>query len=249
MKSKFKVLAGAVIAMTLVFSTVYISKSNIAKAETAGSTVEQVTTITASGEGAIEAAPDVAYVSIGVVTEGKELAKVQAENADKMAKVMASLTKLGIKKEEIKTSNYNVNPKYEWNDKTGVSTIVGYTVNNTLDVTVNDITKTGTILDSAVASGSNSINGVRFALKNETELYNKALELAVKDAKAKAAAMGKGLGITNIQPYKITEISNRNTPVYYNAKTESMDAARAATPISEGELKVTANVSVEFSFK
>lgn len=248
MKSKRNILIGAFAAAALLFSTFMVSKNNVVEANTGTADTSQVRTITASGEGAIQASPDVAYVSVGVITEGKELAKVQADNTDKMTKVMASLTKLGIKKEEIKTTGYNVSPKYEWNEKTSVSTIVGYTVSNTLEVTVNDITKTGSLLDAAVASGSNTIYGVRFGLKNQTTLYNQALEIAVKDAKAKAAAMGKGLSITNIQPLKITEVSNRNTPVFYEGATASMDVAKATTPISQGELKVTANVTVEFSF-
>lgn len=248
MKSKRNILIATFAAAALLFSTVMVSRNNIVEANTLNADVAQVRTITSSGEGAINASPDVAYVNIGVVTEGKELSKVQAENSDKMTKVMASITKLGIKKEEIKTVGYNVNPKYEWNEKTGTSTITGYTVSNTLEVTINDITKTGSLLDAAVASGSNSVNSVRFALKNQTELYNQALELAVKDAKAKASAMGKGLSISNIQPFKITEVSNRNTPVFYESNAVAFDSAKVSTPISGGELKVSATVTVEFSF-
>ena len=248
MKSKRNILIAAFAAAALLFSTVMVSRNNIVEANTLNADVTQVRTITSSGEGAINASPDVAYVNIGVITEGKELSKVQAENSDKMTKVMASITKLGIKKEDIKTVGYNVNPKYEWNEKTGTSTITGYTVSNTLEVTINDITKTGSLLDAAVASGSNSVNSVRFALKNQTELYNQALELAVKDAKAKASAMGKGLSISNIQPYKITEVSNRNVPVFYESSAMAFDTAKASTPISEGALKVSATVTVEFSF-
>lgn len=247
MKSKRNVLIGAFAAAALILSTIAITNNNVVEANTLSTDAAEVRTITAYGEGAIEASPDVAYVSVGVITEGKELAKVQAENAEKMTKVTTSLTNLGIKKEEIKTTSYSVNPKYVWDEKTGESSIAGYTVTNVLEVTINDISKTGTILDTVVANGSNSVNSVRFGIKNQTDLYNKALEIAVKDAKAKAEAMGKGLSITNIQPYKITEVSNRNTPVYY--ESAAMDLAKSATPISQGQLKVSASVSVEFSFK
>lgn len=249
MKSKLNIFIASFAVVALLFSAVALSKDNVAKAGTVAADTTDVRVITASGEGAIEAAPDVAYISIGVITEGKELSKVQADNAAKMSTVMASLTKLGIKKEEIKTTAYNVSPKYDWNQSTGVSTIIGYTVSNTLDVTINDITKTGSILDAVVANGSNSINSVRFGLKNETELYNKALELAVKDAKAKATAMGKGLGITVVGVSKVSEVSNRTTPIYYERDAAMKSEAQAVTPISEGQLKISASVSVEFSFK
>jgi uncharacterized protein len=249
MKSKFYILLGAFGIIALVFATILVSRNSISNVGTTSSAASQVKTITASGEGVIEAVPNVAYVNLGVVTEGKELAQVQKGNSDKMAKVIASLTKLGIRKEDIKTTNYNVNPKYDYNQNTGVSTIIGYTVSNTLEVTINDITKTGNLLDEVVASGSNSVNSVIFGLKDKTVLYNQALELAVKDAKAKATAMGKGSGISSIQVSKVTEVSNINTPVYFERSAAAMDVAKQATPISEGELKVTANVTVEFSFK
>lgn len=252
MKSKVKIFLGAFVGVTLLFSTIMISRNNIVEAgtvKTVKTDVDQVKTITASGEGSVKITPDVAYVSIGVITENKVLSNAQSENSEKMTKVMASLTELGIKKEDIKTTNYNVNPKYEWNSTTGVSTIVGYTVSNILEITINDIAKTGNLLDKVVDSGSNNINSIRFGLKDESALYNQALEFAVKDAKAKAVAMGSGLGITNIQPVKITEVSSRNTPVYYDMGAVAMEAAKASTPVSEGELKITANVSIEFSFK
>jgi uncharacterized protein YggE len=234
--------------LALLFSTISLSKNNVVEADTVSQPPSEVRTITASGKGAIEAIPDVAYVNIGVITEGVELSKVQTDNAEKMTNVIASLTELGIKKEEIKTTSYNVNPNYNWDEKTGKSNIVGYTVNNTLVVTINEINKTGNLLDKVVANGSNSISSIRFGIKNETELYNQALELAVKDARAKAEAMGKGLGINNIIPFKITESSNRYTPVY-NERNAAMDAAKATTPISGGELEISASVSIEFSFK
>lgn len=248
MKAKVNIFMGTFIMATILFSVSMISKNNIVEADTLTNNIVQMRTITTSGEGTIEATPDVAYISIGVITEGLELSSIQSENSEKMAKVFEILTQFGIEKDEIKTKNYSVNPKYEINQSTGKSNIVGYTVNNTLEVTINDITNTGSILDGVVANGSNYINSVRFGLKDETELYNQALELAVKDAETKAKAMGKTLGIINIQPFKITEASDRSTPVYYNRSTASMGALKASTPISEGELKVTARVSIEFSF-
>jgi uncharacterized protein len=248
MKSRSTIFIGMFVAATLLLLSSMLTKNNLVEADTITKPASESRTITSSGKGAIQATPDVAYVNMGVITDGQELSKVQAENAEKMAKVMASLSELGIKKDEMKTISYNVNPNYKWDEKTGKSFIVGYTVSNTLVVTINDISQTGNLLDKVVASGSNSINSIRFGIKNEAELYNQALELAVKDAKAKAAAMGKGLGIENIQPLKITESSNRYTPIYNERSIPAMDSAKAATPISGGELEVSATVSIEFLF-
>lgn len=211
-------------------------------------TAVEVKTITATGEGAIKVIPDMASVTVGVLSEHKELIKAQDDNANKMNAVINSLTDLGIKKEDIKTTGYNISPKYDWDKATSKSVLVGYTVSNTIEVIINDITQSGIVLDKVVANGSNNIHGIRFGVKDETTLYNQALELAVKDAKAKALAMGKGLNITNIEPLHITEASNRYVPIYAE-KNMIMDAVnRESTPISLGELDVTASVTVEFTF-
>lgn len=204
-------------------------------------------TITSTGEGKITVTPDVAYVNLGVISEGKNLSNTKKDNATKMAKIMTSLKDLGIKEKDIKTVEYSVNPKYTYNEKTGASSINGYTVSNTVQVTVVDIDKTDNLLDKVVESGSNNINGIIFGVKDEASIYNQALELAVKDAKAKATAMGKGLGITNITPSKITEVSS---PSYmYDTKMEASYDSAAGNSVSKGTLDVTASVSVDFSFK
>lgn len=246
--NKFVMITLAILlCSSLLVGTLYLTGGvPSVTAETTG-TNEVIKTITSTGEGAIKVTPDVAWVTVGVLSEHKELLKAQEDNTLKMNAVIKALTDSGVKKEDIQTTGYTVIPNYEWNQTTGKSNLIGYTVRNTVEVTINDLEKAGVILDKVVASGSNTINGIRFGVKDETTLYNKALEIAVKDAKVKAEAMAKGLGITNIEPLHITEVSNRYTPVYAE-KGMLMDSV-SSTPISLGELEVSASVNVEFSFK
>jgi len=246
--SKIKSSYVVIVLLLAVIVSLMTNKVPVVEANT--STVGLEKTITANGRAAIKATPDVAYVNIGVVTEGKELKSVQSENATKMSAIMKVLEKSGIKESEVKTVSYYVNPKYDWDNVRNKSILAGYTVHNTVEVTINDIAKVGTVLDDVVASGSNYISGIRFGVKDESELYNQALELAVKDAKAKAEAMGKGAGAINISVKSITESGNRSQPIYL--ETDSMYdsvSVREITPISEGEIEVVANIVVEFTFK
>lgn len=203
-------------------------------------------TIITVGEGIIETVPDVAYVNIGVVSEGKDLSKVQEENALKMNNIMNKLKELNVKEKHIKTTNYNIYPNYNWEDRTGESRIVGYTVNNTLTVTVENINKTDNLLDEVVKSGSNNINGISFGIKDSSKIYNQALELAIKNAKEKALVMGRAVGAVNVEPIKITEVGNSGYG--YFEKNMGIATDSVSTPISQGTLTVSANVSVEFSF-
>lgn len=204
-------------------------------------------TIITVGEGIIETVPDVAYVNIGVVSEGKDLSKVQEENALKMNNIMNKLKELNVKEKHIKTTNYNIYPNYNWEDRTGEGRIVGYTVNNTLTVTVENINKTDNLLDKVVKSGSNNINGISFGIKDSSKIYNQALELAIKNAKEKALVMGKAVGAVNVEPIKITEVGNSGYD-YYGANMDGGLNESVGTPISQGTLTVNASVSVEFAF-
>ena len=203
-------------------------------------------TIITVGEGIIETVPDVAYVSIGVVSEGGDLSKIQKDNAKKMNKIMDKLKELNVKEKHIKTSSYNIYPNYKWYEDTKESKIVGYRVSNTLTVTVEDINKTDNLLDAVVNSGSNNINGISFGIKDSSKIYNQALELAIKNAKEKALVMGKAVGAVNVEPIKITEVGNSGYG--YLEKNMSIATDSVSTPISQGTLTVNASVSVEFAF-
>src|SRR3989338_10847284 len=140
-------------------------------------------TVSFAGEGKVKAEPDTAKIDIGLVTEGKDTITVQNENSSKMNAVIKFLKERGVGEADIKTSNYSLSPKYEYNK--GKSSLVGYILNQSLTVTVRNLDKIGEILDGAVSSGANRIDSVSLFLGKPEELKNKAREEAVKQAKEK----------------------------------------------------------------
>src|SRR5436190_23383393 len=70
-------------------------------------------TISVTGNGESNAAPDIAYVSVGVVTTGKRAQDAAQSNASATQKVIASLKQLGIADRDLQTSGYSVNPTYD----------------------------------------------------------------------------------------------------------------------------------------
>lgn len=202
--------------------------------------------IMVNGEGKITEIPDIAYVNIGVIAENNSLLKAQELSKNSMNKIMSELLNLKIKEENIKTINYNVHPIYTWNETTSTNKITGYRINNTLQVKVLDINKTGNLLDKVIECGSNNINGIRFEIENKTALYNQALELAIEDAVEKALIVAKCFGVQKVNPKRI-DISG------YNYYAPTMDYAYSmkemgGTNISAGTMDVTANVNIEFVF-
>lgn len=202
-KSKLFITASALLtALALLTAVAGLSGYTPAKAAD-----EQATkrTINTSGSGKINASPDIAYVSLGVVTEDKDAKAAQQNNAKAMDKVVSLIKGSGIAAADIKTINYNMNPKYNYIKDTGESNIIGYTVSNTVQVTVRDISKAGNIIDIAASSGANISNSISFGLSDYEKYYNEALKKAVTAAKNRAATMAGVLGITLKTPVSVSE--------------------------------------------
>lgn len=212
-------------------------------------------TITVKGTATVTATPSLAYVHIGVTTFNADAVKAQQENATKMTNVMAALKKLGIADKDIKTSAYTIYPQYEWVQETperGKSVITGYNVNNSIQVTVKDLSKVSKVLDTTVAEGVNSASSIVYSISEEEKdaLYLEALKKATIKAKDKASTLASIYNININKPSQIVEEYN-SYPITYDYKEMLMaaDAARAvATPVSAGEITVGASVNVSYTY-
>lgn len=205
-------------------------------------------TINVSGQAKVSASPDIAYISLGVITEDKDAKTAQKANAAAMDKVIAAIKASGVKNEDIKTSNYTIYPKYDYNEKSGVSAIVGYSVNNSVSVTVRDIVKTGNIIDAAADSGVNVSSSISFDLSDYEKYYNDALKNAVLAAKKKAGTMAEALGVALKDPITVSEGSGYSPLRNYATYEMKADLASASTPIQAGSLEITANVSIVYEY-
>ena len=205
-------------------------------------------TITVQGTASITATPTIAYVNIGVATFNKEAAIAQSDNAAKMDQVYKALDSLGISKDKIKTVSYYISPRYDYSNN--ISTLAGYDVTNSIQVTVMDLTKVSEVLDMTVKQEVNQANSISFGITDQEndEFYLQALTEAVANAKAKANTMAAAAGLTVTTPLQIIEGSQNSASPIYSYAADSAKAAETATPISGGELKVEANVTLVYSY-
>ncbi|MBA1335108.1 MAG: hypothetical protein HPY66_0730 [Firmicutes bacterium] len=207
--------------------------------------------ITVSGTGIVMVKPDIAYIRVGVETRGADAKKAQQENAQIMDKIASKLKSLGVKDDDIKTVTYNLYPVERYDDKTNKSYVYEYRVNNIAEVVVRDIDKTGAVIDGVASVGSNKISSIRFGIEDTEKYYREALNMAVINASGKAEAIAEGLGVKIKGAVNVQEVSSGGPIVYRQdmalAKlAESYD--QAATPISAGELEISAMVSVQYSY-
>lgn len=202
-------------------------------------------TISFSGEGKVKVAPDTAKVDIGLITEGKDTIAVQNENSSKMNVVIKFLKNNGIDEADIKTSNYALSPKYDYNK--GKSTLAGYVLNQGLAVTVRKLDKIGEILDGAVSNGANQINSVSLFVGKPEELKNKAREEAVMAAKEKALAAAKIAGFKLGRLVGFSEGLSGEPPIFFEALGKGVGGDVASVPqIEPGTQEIKVNITLTY---
>jgi uncharacterized protein len=205
--------------------------------------------IQTTGTGNIIGTPDRAQVTFAVQTENSDVKLAQAENAAKMAKVHDALIAAGIPKDALKTTGYNIYPVYEDSNGLLKPKIKTYQVTNRLTVTLHNVSQTGEVIDTAVASGINEADSIQFMLSDEKqqELRTEALKEAVSRAKSDADTISAAMG-TTITGVQRAETGSSYSPVYYQnyALDGASPRAAAATPIQSGDITVSASVTITY---
>lgn len=201
-------------------------------------------TVRASGEVTISAQPDRAQVSIGVVTESAAADDASARNAATTAEVIKAIKQVIGSRGELKTSQYSVTPTYDYSNHASPK-ITGYQANNTVLVTIDDLSLVGKVLDSASAAGSNRIMGIQFTLRDDTAMRAQALAEAAAKARSNGEAIAKALNLRVIGVTQAESSSVFPRPLPMPMARMSMGTAQVATPIeSETAVDVHASVTV-----
>lgn len=198
-------------------------------------------TLTVTGEGVVQTVPDMALVSLGVITQGETAAEAMAANADGLAAVLDRLRALGIADKDVQTSTLQLNPNWTNNASGDAPMISGYTASNMVTLRVQEIAGLGALLDATVADGANTLNGVSFALSQSGPLQDQARAAAVADAKARAEVLATAAGVTLGAIETITEggASYGGGPMFKTMAAE-------ATPIAAGQVEVSASVTITY---
>jgi hypothetical protein len=207
-------------------------------------------TINVTGTGKVTLTPDIAYVSIGVHTEGKDAAEAVATNTSQAQKVVAALNTFKIDPKDIQTTNFSIYPQQQY-DNEGKLQGITYVVDNTVYVTLRDIDKLGELLDAVVKAGSNSINSIQFDVADREAALSEARKLAVANGEKQAEELATAAGVQLGQVLSINSSSpSAPIPMYdYRLGMGGAAAAEAAVPISTGQLIITLDVYMSYEIQ
>ncbi|WP_419882479.1 SIMPL domain-containing protein [Peribacillus sp. B-H-3] len=201
--------------------------------------------ISVSGEGSVPAVPDQAAITLGAVTESKDPASAQKENNKSITDILSALAAKGMKKENMKTIEYRVDPLYDYAEGKAVS--AGYRVTHMIRIITDDIEQAGELVDTAVQHGANAVASVSFTLKNPEMYYNKAFILALLQTRSKAEAAAKTLRVSlNEKPVYVQELSQSPQPFSYQS---AVFAKSPGAPIQQGELLISASAKADYTYQ
>ena len=208
-----------------------------------------VRTISVTGSGQANLVPDIAYLYLGVHTEKPTASEAMAENNAQTQSMIDALTKFGIDKKDIRTTNFSIYPQDKY-DPQAVTTTgeKKYSVDNTVSVTVRDLKQLGDLLDTVVAAGANTINSIQFDVADKAEAIKTARAEAVKDAQAQAQELADSAGVTLGEIQALGFYDSQPYPMY-EGKGGGDVAQAAAVPIQPGQLTFTVTVNATYAIK
>jgi uncharacterized protein len=206
-----------------------------------------VSKLTSQGDGTVMAAPDMATITLGVETRNESASVAARENAELMNETVSALLSAGIKREDIQTTQYTISTFAQ--DQTLETSVPANTtkpifvVTNQVTVQTNNTTDIGPVLDAAIASGSNSIQGISFDIRDPKPQMDLALKDAVNDARRKAEVVASAAGV---KLGKVLEISGGYSFVSSGSARSYALQAAAPTPVLPGQVEVTASISITY---
>ncbi|MBI1755392.1 SIMPL domain-containing protein [Candidatus Azambacteria bacterium] len=211
-----------------------------------------------SAEGKTVSIPDVAEFTFSVITEGgKDVGAMQKKNSEKINRINALLKAKGIGEKDIKTTNYNVDPRYQYYncpEKGGVCPppqIAGYTINQSVKVKIRDFAKIGDLLSGVVENGANSVSQLAFTIDDPTKSQNEARAEAIGKARTKAVGLAQAGGFTLGKLLSIEETSYAPPVPYasFEGAKYGMGGGGAAPAIEPGSQEVLVTVTLKYEMK
>jgi uncharacterized protein YggE len=199
--------------------------------------------ITVTGEGSVAAAPDLAWVNIGVTHTADTADEAVTKMSEGMQGVMARLNAAGIAPADIQTGQLSLYPTYADRSYEVAPEVAGFTATIAVDVRVRDLAKLGFILDAVVEDGANTFGGIRFDLADPSTAYADARRDAVADGRAKAELYAQAAGVTLGDLVTLSENSFYAAPIMAAARLE--DAG--SVPVAGGEVSFAASVVMVYS--
>ena len=201
--------------------------------------------IALNGTGTVTLVPDTASITLGINLRGNELSNLQTAVDKAVGSILTRLRALNIDDKELAATNIRISPRYRYNQSQQQSVADGYEVSRDIRVTVHDLALLSPVMSEASSAGINRVSPPQLSSSKYEENYQKALALAVEQAKQRATALANAAEVKLGPVVRMSTLENNFRPDQPMRMVMESDAAEAA--YQPGEMRVTANVNVAFA--
>ena len=202
--------------------------------------------VTASGE--VSRVPDIVRITAGVSTRAPTAAEALRQNAARMTRVRAALTRAGIAERDVQTQSLALSPVTRQPNRADDEVdqdIVGYVAANDIVIRFRQVSGAGQILDALVAEGVNQIRGPMLSFDNVEGARDEARSLAIAAARARATLYAQALGMRVRRVVYVTEGFAQR----YDQDLSNTLPASSDTMIDPGGRRISASVTVVFELE
>ena len=203
-------------------------------------------TLQVSAGATVDPAPDRVYIEVGVRTEAPQPKVAAADNAARIATMLAAVRKAAGPAAELTTADYSLAPQYQYSNTGKPPAITGYVVTNLVRVRLDHLKRIGSVIDAANAAGANMQQNLRFALRHPEAARVRALALAARRARAAAGALAAALDLRIVRILAVRQTGGAvraPSPMMFGPVLRAQRMV-PATPIESGSLQVSAGVSM-----
>ncbi len=184
-------------------------------------------TIAVQGYGQVSVKPDVANISFNLSSTNINFKKAVDELNSKVNSLSKALKRVGISKDDIHSSNYNINKDFKHNYKTGEKTFLGYRVSHTITLQISSDTKSVNKVFGAIIKGLDDVElNLSFGIKNPEDSKDLMIANAIKDAKKKADVIASASGVELV---RIISINYNTAPSYPRGNNNYMSLSKGIT--------------------
>ena len=245
--------------IVLIILAVFLGVRTLASLKDLQNTSPSYNTITVTGEGEVNALPDLATFSFTVSADANSVSTAQEEVTKKMDAVLLAVKSLGVEEKDIKTTDYSVYPRYlytqmpctQFSCPPGRQNLEGYTASHNVTVKVRKTDDAGKILAAAGEKGVTNLSGISFTIDDPEKLRSEARALAIKNAREKAGVLTNDLGVRLVRVVSYSDSFDGGVIPYYRealgmgGDSAVMPAKAPTLPTGENKVKVVVNVTYE----
>lgn len=195
-----------------------------------------------TGEGVVKVVPDQVNIDIGISNNGKNVKEIKAENDRLVSEVLNFIKSSGIPDKDVQTQYVSLDKNYDYNTKTSQ-----YYANQTISITLRDLSKYEKFMNGLLETGINRINNVNFATSKIKELEAEARKKAIENAQMKAKEYAQVLNQTIGKAISINE-NQMNTPfpIYKSSAMRMESDSSDQQTLAVGEMEIRTKVNVSF---